>query len=118
LAKVRILSVGKFSFISAILMMLTTGVTQASQDPTAPLGWSAPTKKQVSKRSYVPTLQSILCDESDTCTAILNDVSIGLGGKVSGYTLTHIQDDFVTVSRGGKQWRLELFADNIKIIER
>ncbi len=109
---------GKFNFFSVILMMLTINTAQATQDPTAPLGWSAPAKKQTAKRSYVPTLQSILCDEADTCTAILNNVSVGVGGKVSGYTLTHIQDDFVTVNRGGKQWRLELFADNIKIIER
>ncbi|WP_407676589.1 MSHA biogenesis protein MshK [Photobacterium obscurum] len=93
---------------------MLSGHAQASQDPTAPLGWQAPAKKQSSTRTRLPQLQSIVCDEFSSCTVILNNVAVELGQRVSGYTLTEIQDDHVTVTRGGKKWRLELFADIVK----
>ncbi len=104
----------KSGIFSAALMAMMVSTAQANQDPTAPLGWQAPAKKQTSHRARLPDLQSIICAEESNCTVIMNDVAIGLGGRVSGYTLSEINNDHVTVTRGGKQWRLELFAENIK----
>lgn len=105
---------GKSGIFAAALMAMLVSTAHASQDPTAPLGWQAPAKKQASHRTRLPDLQSIICAEETDCTVIMNDVAIGLGGRVSGYTLSDIENDHVTVTRGGKQWRIELFAENIK----
>lgn len=104
----------KSGLIAVVMVGILSGYAQASQDPTAPLGWQAPAKKQSSTRGRLPQLQGIVCDELSACTVILNNVPIELGQRVSGYTLTNIQDDHVTVTRGGKKWRLELFADIVK----
>lgn len=97
--------------IAVVMLGVVSGHVFASQDPTAPLGWQAPAKKQTSQRARLPQLQGIVCDDLGSCTVILNNVPVELGQRVSGYTLTDIQDDHVTVTRGGKKWRLELFAD-------
>lgn len=90
-------------------------LVQAAQDPTAPLGWQAPAVKATSSRARLPQLQGIFCDQDgQVCRAILNNVSVGTGGRISGYTLSQVTDDFVILQRGGRQWRLEMFADNIK----
>lgn len=104
----------KSGFIAVAMLGVLASVAQASQDPTAPLGWQAPTKKHTTTRVRLPQLQGIVCDELSACTVILNNVPVERGGRVSGYTLTDIQDDHVTVTRGGKKWRLELFADIVK----
>lgn len=89
----------------------------ASQDPTAPLGWQAPVKKKPVVRARLPQLQAIVCGGPGGCVAILNGVSVAPGERVNGYTLAEIRDGSVIVSRGGRQWRLELFADDIKTNE-
>lgn len=89
----------------------------AGQDPTAPLGWQAPAKKKSVVRARLPQLQAIVCGGPGGCLAILNDVSVAPGERVSGYTLTAIHDGSVIVRRGGRQWRLTLFADDIKTNE-
>ncbi|MCG7584299.1 MSHA biogenesis protein MshK [Photobacterium sp. OFAV2-7] len=104
----------KHGAIAVALCGLLAGHVQASQDPTAPLGWQTPTKKPTVTKARLPQLQGIVCGELSACTVILNNVPVELGGRVSGYTLTDIQDDYVTVTRGGKKWRLELFADIVK----
>jgi len=96
------------------MLGMLSGYALASQDPTAPLGWQAPAKKHSPTRARLPQLQGIVCDEFSSCTVILNNVPVELGQRVSGYTLTDIRDDHVTVTRGGKKWRLELFADIVK----
>ncbi|WP_281222802.1 MSHA biogenesis protein MshK [Photobacterium sanguinicancri] len=107
-------SVVKGIFIISLGLGMLTNNVHANQDPTAPLGWQAPAKKHTSTRARLPQLQSILCDEQSTCTAILNNTVISVGGRVSGYTLSSIQDESVTIRRGNKQWRLDMFAENIK----
>lgn len=106
----------KLGFVAIALLGILAGNARASQDPTAPLGWQAPAQKRtVTKTKLPPQLQGgIVCSELSTCTVILNNVSVERGERVSGYTLTDIQDDHVTVTRGGKKWRLELFADIVK----
>lgn len=84
-----------------------------SQDPTAPLGWQAPKRTQVVTHARLPNLQGIFCD-GQACTVVLSGQSVGLGGRVNGYVVSAIGDESVVVSRGGRQWRLDLFAENIK----
>lgn len=104
----------KSVLMALIMLVVMAGYANASQDPTAPLGWQAPAKKYTTKKARLPELQGIVCGEQSACTVILNNVPVELGGRVSGYTLTEIKDDYVTVTRGGKQWRLVLFADEVK----
>ena len=104
----------KLGFVAIALLGILAGNTQASQDPTAPLGWQAPAKKHTVTKAKLPQLQGIICSELSACTVILNNVSVERGESVSGYTLADIRDDHVTVTRGGKKWRLELFADILK----
>ncbi|MGF1680614.1 MSHA biogenesis protein MshK [Photobacterium makurazakiensis] len=106
--------------VKSILIVIGVNLTViggalAKQDPTAPLGWQAPAVKSAPSRARLPQLQGIFCEQSGSnCTVILNDSLVSRGGRVSGYTLDSIQDDFVILRRGSKQWRLELFADNVK----
>ncbi|OAN16508.1 MSHA biogenesis protein MshK [Photobacterium jeanii] len=105
----------RWGLLAAMLVASASSHTAwASQDPTAPLGWQAPAKKQVKVRARVPQLQGIFCEQQSDCNVIINNKLVGVGGRVSGYTLTAIHDDSVTVTRNGKQWQLELFAENIK----
>ncbi|AJR07366.1 MSHA biogenesis protein MshK [Photobacterium gaetbulicola] len=98
-----------------VVVWLLIPLAQAAQDPTAPLGWQAPAVKTSPSRARLPQLQGIFCDQDgQACRAILNSVSVGTGGRISGYTLSQVTDDYVILQRGGRQWRLEMFADNIK----
>ncbi|WP_232055086.1 MSHA biogenesis protein MshK [Vibrio taketomensis] len=101
-----------------ILMLLAfTPLVWASQDPTAPLNWQkAPvtttTKKVVSAR--VPNLQSIVCGENKSCSATLNGRNMSIGESIDGFSVKQINADYVMVTRGSKQWKLELFPLEIK----
>ena len=101
-----------------ILATVCSATAFASQDPTAPLGWAKPkvektTPKVIRKR--VPTLQSIVCDASEeNCRAILNGKVVILGENINGYRVNRIEPEAVTVSRSGKQWKLELFSLEVK----
>ena len=107
-------------YIALIMMLVFSFMAQptfAAQDPTAPLGWmntSSSSKVRVSSRLQLPRLQSIICD-SQRCSVILSGIVVDLGGRVQGYKLIHITDNTVTLSRGGKTWKLALFAENIRI---
>lgn len=111
--KVRTLLVAKYLLL--VLGFLMGGSVFAAQDPTAPLGWQAPTQKSRTQKVYKPVLQSVLCDEYSRCSAIINGRNVSVGQSVSGYRVIKIYPDSVVVSRGGKQSRLALFADNITI---
>lgn len=101
--------------VSLIALLLGATTASASQDPTAPLGWQAPATQTRTPQMRLPQLQSTFCNVMGTdCRAILNNVSVRPGGRISGYTLVSIEDDVVILKRGGRQWRLEMFADNIK----
>lgn len=98
-----------------ISVLSASWANAATQDPTAPLGWAAPsTAKQSVKTAApkLPKLQSIMCVEA--CQAVVNDQVVTQGDKVSGYQVHRITPDYVTLSRGGKRWQLELFSLDIK----
>lgn len=89
----------------------------ASQDPTAPLGWTSPKAtvvKKSSKKYTLPQLQSIVCRDTSPCYAVLNDQIAKQGQFVSGYKVEKVTWNEVTVARGNKQWQLALFALDIK----
>ncbi|MGF1725763.1 MSHA biogenesis protein MshK [Photobacterium nomapromontoriensis] len=97
------------------LMFVWAAKAPASQDPTAPLGWQAPVTQTRTAQVRLPQLQSTFCNAmGNDCRAILNDTTVRPGGRISGYTLVRIEDDEVILKRGSRQWRLEMFADNIK----
>lgn len=97
-------------------LMLLCSSAYAVQDPTAPLGWVKPeqTNKVVQVKHHLPTLHSIVCQSAQTCIAILNSDVVGIGETVRGYTVTQIAPDAVTLTRGAKQWTLELFNLDVK----
>ncbi len=106
-------------FIISITLTVMAGATWASQDPTAPLGWNQPvgtssSAKPVAKRYRVPTLSSIMCQTDNQCTAILNNQIVEQGQSVRGYRVVSITNEFVTLKRGNRQWKLELFGLNVK----
>lgn len=101
----------------AVLSMVVAVAIQAKQDPTAPLGWSAPPTngiKSVNKVAPLPKLQSIVCSPSGDCSAILNGQPMVIGERVSGYTVRHIESELVTLARAGKTWKLQLFSLEVK----
>ena len=105
----------RLAVIAVAWLMMSLVPAQAAQDPTAPLGWQAPAVKSSPSRARLPQLQGIFCDQDgQACRAILNSVSVGTGGRISGYTLSQVTDDYVILQRGGRQWRLDMFADNVK----
>ena len=105
----------RLAVIAVAWLMMSLVPVQAAQDPTAPLGWQAPAVKSSPSRARLPQLQGIFCDQDgQACRAILNSVSVGTGGRISGYTLSQVTDDYVILQRGGRQWRLDMFADNVK----
>ncbi|WP_038175291.1 hypothetical protein [Vibrio pacinii] len=104
-------------FLVVTFSMIVALAVQAKQDPTAPLGWSAPATngiKSVNKVAPLPKLQSIVCPQSGDCSAILNGQPMVIGERVSGYTVRHIEPELVTLARGGKTWKLQLFSLEVK----
>ena len=105
--------------VRTIVMLLTVGLSlnvMASQDPTAPLGWQSPqqSKATIIKRKPVPKLQSIVCEEAAGCSAIINGQVVLAGEQVNGYKVSQIKPEVVTLVRGGKQWKLNLFSLEVK----
>lgn len=94
-----------------------SSVLHASKDPTAPLGWQKPREAKPSSKiteQPVPMLQSIVCREAGQCKAVLSNQVALVGQKVNGYTVSNIEPELVTLSKAGKQWKLELFTLDIK----
>ncbi|WP_194439093.1 MSHA biogenesis protein MshK [Vibrio fluminensis] len=102
---------------SLFLLLAISSVAVASQDPTAPLNWQSSSKSTSVKKvvhARVPNLQSIVCGENEKCFAILDGQTKAKGDKVAGFNIQNINADYVTVSRGNKMWKLELFPLEVK----
>jgi MSHA biogenesis protein MshK len=99
------------------LLVFTSLSAWASQDPTAPLGWQQPNQATATPKvatKPLPRLQSIVCSEVGKCRAILSGKVVLPGESVSGYRVNRIEPEVVTLSRSGKQWKLELFTLDVK----
>ncbi len=94
------------------------GAAWASQDPTAPLDWRQPVgrsnTKSAAKQYRLPKLNSIVCQTNNPCTAIMNNQIVEQGQWIRGYRVVSITSEFVTLKRGKRQWKLELFGLNVK----
>ncbi|MGR5293992.1 MSHA biogenesis protein MshK [Vibrio mediterranei] len=90
----------------------------AIQDPTAPLGWAEPTQVQTKPKKKVvyrlPTLQSIVCEQAMPCSAVMNDKVVEKGDVINGYKVVNINSENLFLQRAGKQWKLGLFAMDVK----
>ncbi|ELP5730138.1 MSHA biogenesis protein MshK [Vibrio vulnificus] len=97
-------------------LILFCSPSYATQDPTAPLGWTKPSQtKNTGQVQYrLPILQSIVCQSAKECIAILNDDVVSVGETIRGYKVTQIDSEVVTLKRGSKVWKLELFNLDIK----
>ncbi|WP_104046296.1 MSHA biogenesis protein MshK [Vibrio jasicida] len=104
--------------ITSLVLVVAVGSSWANQDPTAPLGWQkTATESQAkpkAKQYRLPTLNSIVCKPNTECVAILNNRIVEPGVKLNGYRVASINSEFVTLKRGDRQWKLELFGLNVK----
>ena len=94
-----------------IMLLLLSPTVSATQDPTAPLGWRAPSATKV-RPAPLPKLQSIVCQQQ--CYAILNDQMVSIGASIQGYRVSQITESDVTLVRGKQRWELQLFSLDIK----
>ncbi len=104
------------SIIAAVMSVLFSGISIASQDPTAPLGWTAPAKSTTPKKAVrysLPELQSIVCGPFH-CNAILNGAVVAKDEWIRGYKVVKVDSESVVLNRNGKQWTLTVFAKDIK----
>lgn len=106
------------SFIISIALAVIAAPAWANQDPTAPLDWKKPVvasnAKPAAKQYRLPTLNSIMCQINSQCTAIMNNQIVEQGQLFRGYRVVSITSEFVTLKRGNRQWKLELFGLNVK----
>lgn len=104
-------------WLFAALMVMSTSAWSA-QDPTAPLGWEAQSPSSVKPkqkaRPPLPSLQAIVCSGEKSCAATLSGKVKLVGETISGYRINHVDSDAVILSRGGQQWKLELFSVEVK----
>ncbi|EGU41676.1 MSHA biogenesis protein MshK [Vibrio ichthyoenteri ATCC 700023] len=105
-------------FLIALLGTLSiSSFAMASQDPTAPLNWQPVAESKQAKKvtQYrVPNLQSIVCRDDKECVAILNGQALAQGERIDGFQVKQVRSEYVTVARGSKQWKLELFPLEVK----
>tara|TARA_Y100001956_G_scaffold82830_1_gene106004 strand:+ start:15063 stop:15386 length:324 start_codon:yes stop_codon:yes gene_type:complete len=103
--------------VLSLFLLIGASSGWASQDPTAPLNWKKTEPEKVEKARVVyplPTLQSIVCRENAECKAILSGKVVDVGQRINGYLVKKIESERVVLSRGGRQWKLELFSLDIK----
>jgi len=118
----RTLLVGKYRYLLlAIFGLSFTALAETTKkeqhDPTAPLGWMTPAKvvtKKAKPKEKVPTLQLLTCINEQPCRAVLNSKMVHKGDYVSGYKVINIDDKVVTIKKGSRTWKLELFSSDIK----
>ncbi|MFY2509762.1 MSHA biogenesis protein MshK [Vibrio pectenicida] len=99
------------------VFLIYSSLGNTSQDPTAPLGWQKPETTEFSNKKVqqpLPKLQSIVCLSNDQCQAVLSGNVVLVGELVNGFKVSRIEPQMVTLSRGSKQWKLELFTLDIK----
>lgn len=100
-------------------LILTSSLVWAEQDPTAPLGWMKPQQKTAAAKNApthyrLPSLESIVCKADTPCYAILNGEVLDQGETILGYRVKNVDLEYVTLQRGSKLWKLEIFSLDIK----
>ncbi|MDD1792061.1 MSHA biogenesis protein MshK [Enterovibrio sp. ZSDZ42] len=85
----------------------------AQSDPTAPLGYDAPSKATKTKTYRLPRLDAILCGGNNACSAVINGRSVSKGQSINGYFISAIHDNSVTLKRGERRWSLTVFNEQV-----
>lgn len=99
--------------VLAMLLLLLPAVSSADSDPTAPLGVVPSNLPAKERGQRLPTLDAILCSADGHCSVVLNGKSANKGQRVNGYTVAHINEERVTLTRGGKRWVLTVFNEQV-----
>lgn len=114
--KVLCLSGAKMKLLNSVLIMFSLSLpitSLAESDPTAPLGFT-PSSQPAKKKVYrLPKLDAILCASDGSCSAVLNGKSVRKGQSINGYIVSQINEERVTLSRGGKRWALTVFKEQV-----
>ncbi|MGD8111956.1 MSHA biogenesis protein MshK [Vibrio sp. TRT 21S02] len=100
-----------------VFSCLISASSFAASDPTAPLDWTQSTSPQSNSKKAVyslPKLQSIICVNGSDCQAIMGNKVLERGQVINGFRVINIDAEFVTVSKGKRQWKLELFSKDVK----
>ncbi|WP_407331519.1 MSHA biogenesis protein MshK [Enterovibrio sp. 27052020O] len=85
----------------------------ADNDPTAPLGYQAPSQAKKATTQRLPNLNAILCSSDNRCSAVMNGRSLTAGQSINGYVISAINDSSVTLKRGERRWSLTVFNEQV-----
>ncbi len=85
----------------------------AATDPTAPLGFEAPSKPATRAKIRLPRLDAILCASENDCSAVLNGRALANGQSINGYVIRAINEEAVTLVRGDRRWSLTVFNEQV-----
>ncbi|KXF80025.1 MSHA biogenesis protein MshK [Enterovibrio coralii] len=101
------------NYLCVSLLAIMPVIAQANVDPTAPLGYHAPTKVQKKTTVRLPALDAIMCSSEDVCTAVLDGESAVEGQTVRGFAISAINENRVLLKRGNKRWSLTIFNEQV-----
>lgn len=101
-------------FILTASLFMTLTASAQLRDPTAPLG-AGGRLIQTNKVPVVrtPSLNEVICDESQKCVAFINGRRVGVGQYISGYQVNQIQENSVTLRRDGRTMSLTVFNEQV-----
>lgn len=101
--------------ILATSLMVAFNASAQLRDPTAPLGsWgrTLQTKKTPVVRKL--SLNQVVCDDDDSkCVAFINGIRVSVGQKISGYQVSKIEANSVTLKRESRVLSLTVFNEQV-----
>ncbi len=103
--------------ILATSLMVAFNASAKLRDPTAPLGsWGGGGTPQTPKPPAVKklSLNQIICDDDDSkCVAFINGTRVSVGQKISGYQVSKIEANSVTLKRNSRVLLLTVFNEQV-----
>ncbi len=98
-----------------VSLIVAFNVSAQLRDPTAPLGAGGrilQTKKTPVVRR--PALNQVVCDdENSKCVAFINGHRVAVGQSVSGYKVSKIEANSVTLKRDSRVLSLTVFNEQV-----
>ena len=97
-------------------LMMAFNVSAQLRDPTAPLGGGSGRVIQTKKApvARTPYLSEVICnDESNQCVAFINGSRVSVGQRVSGYQVSQIRENSVTLRRDDRVLSLTVFNEQV-----
>ncbi len=95
--------------------MVAFNASAKLRDPTAPLG-SGVRDPQTNPKPVVRTLSlnQVVCDDDDSkCVAFINGIRVSVGQKISGYQVSKIEANSVTLKRDNRVLSLTVFNEQV-----